>query len=347
MAVTHLGIDLGKLAFHVVGQDEPGQVQLKRKFTRVQLLRVTANLPSCKIGMEACCGAHHLGRLLIAQGHDVRLMPAQYVRPFVKSHKNDYLDAEAIAEAVRRPTMRFVPLKNEQQLDLQTLHRVRDRFVGRRTALINQIRAILLERGITVRQGGRALEMAVPRILADPESSLSPRMVLLIGELIEEWRCLGDRIDHLTKELETLAKTDPAAARICEIPGVGPIIATATVAAIANGAAFKRGRDFSAWLGLVPHQHSTGGKTKLLGISKRGNAYLRRLFVHGARSALRSLAGRTTGLGPWITALIRRVHINVAVVALANKIARIVWAALAGGAQFDVRRSAQPTASAM
>lgn len=347
MAVTHLGIDLGKMAFHVVGQDEPGRVQLRQKFTKLQLLRFTANLPPCRLGMEACCGAHHLGRLLMAQGHDVRLIPAQYVRPFVKSHKNDYLDAEAIAEAVRRPTMRFVPLKSEQQLDLQSLHRVRDRFVGRRTAVINQIRALLLERGITVRQGAYALETAIPKVLADPKNQISPRMVLLIGELVDEWRSLGERIDRLTRELETLAKTDPAAARISEIPGVGPIIATATVAAIANGAAFKRGRDFAAWLGLVPYQHSTGGKTKLLGISKRGNAYLRRLFVHGARSALRSLAGKTTGLGRWITALMVRVHINVAVVALANKIARIVWAILAGGVRFDVHRSAHSTAPAM
>jgi transposase len=172
-------------------------------------------------------------------------------------------------------------------------------------------------------------------------------MVLLIGELVDEWRSLGERIDRLTKELETLAEIDPAAARIGEIPGVGPIIATATVAAIDNGAAFKRGRDFAAWLGLVPYQHSTGGKTKLLGISKRCNAYLRRLFVHGARSALRSLAGKTTGLGRWITALMGRVHINVAVVALANKIARIVWAVLAGGVRFDVHRSVHSTVPAM
>jgi transposase len=347
MTVTHLGIDLSKLAFHVVGEDELGHVQVKRKFTKVQLLRFTANLPPCGIGMEACCGAHYLGRRLVAQGHDVRLIPAQYVRPFVKSHKNDYLDAEAIVEAVRRPTMRFVPLKGEQQLDLQALHRVRDRLVGRRTAVINQIRAFLLERGITVRQGSHALEITIPRILADPEIRLSSRMVLLISELVDEWRGLGKRIDCLTNELETLAKIDPAAGRIGEIPGVGPIIATATVAAIANGAAFKRGRDFAAWLGLVPYQHSTGGKTKLLGISKRGNGYLRRLFVHGARSALRSLVGKTTGLGRWITALIARVHINVAVVALANKIARIVWAVLAGGVRFDVHRSTHSTASAM
>lgn len=297
--------------------------------------------------MEACCGVHHLGRRLMVQGHDVRLMPAQYVRPFVKSHKNDYLDAEAIVEAVRRPTMRFVPLNSEQQLDLQALHRVRDRFVGRRTAVINQIRAFLLERVITVSRGSCALEATIPKVLADPKNQLSPRMVLLIGELVDKWRSLGERIDRLTKELETLAKTDPAAARIGEIPGVGPIIATATVAAIANGAAFKRGRDFAAWLGLVPYQHSTGGKAKLLGISKRGNAYSRRLFVHGARSALRSLAGKTTGLGCWITALMRRVHINVAVVTLANKIARIIWAVLAGGVRFGVHRSAHSTAPTM
>jgi transposase len=294
--------------------------------------------------MEACCGAHYLGRILAGQGHDVRLMPAQYVRPFVKSHKNDYVDAEAIAEAVQRPSMHFVPLKSEAQLDQQALHRVRDRLVRRRTAVINQIRAFLLERGVTVAQRRRNLELALPRILADEVLQLSPRLRLLLGELREEWRDLDGRVEALTQEIEKAAKTDPACRRLQTIPGVGPMIASALVAAIGDGSAFKRGRDLAAWLGIVPHQYSTGGKTRLLGISKRGNSYLRRLIIHGARAVIGSLATKPTSLGRWVGALLTRVHGNVAVVALANKLTRIAWAVLRGIKPFETMHRVAPAA---
>ena len=344
MAIATLGIDLGKSVFHLVGQDVQGTTVLRRCMSRRQLITLTATLPACRIGMEACCGAHCLGRILAMQGHDVRLMPAQYVRPFVKSHKNDYVDAAAIAEAVQRPSMQFVPLKSEAQLDQQALHRVRDRLVRRRTAVINQIRAFLLERGVTVAQRRRNLELALPRILADEVLQLSPRLRLLLAELREEWRELDCRIEALTREIETAAKADPACRRLLTIPGVGPMTASALVAAIGDGSAFGRGRDLAAWLGVVPHQHSTGGKTRLLGISKRGNSYLRRLFIHGARAVIGSLAARPTPLGRWIAALLTRAHGNVAVVALANKLARIAWAVLRGATPFETLHRLASTA---
>jgi transposase len=335
MTTVTLGIDLGKSVFHIVGQDVAGAILLRRRLSRPQLVTLTANLPACRVGMEACCGAHYLGRILARQGHDVRLMPAQYVRPFVKSHKNDYIDAEAIAEAVQRPSMHFVPLKSEVQLDQQALHRVRDRLVRRRTATINQIRAFMLERGVTVAQRRRNLERALPTILADESVQLSPRVRLLLAELREEWRDLDGRIEALTDEIGAAAKVDPACQRLMTIPGVGPMIASALVAAVGDGSAFARGRDLAAWLGLVPHQHSTGGKTRLLGISKRGNSYLRRLLIHGARAAIGHLAKKPTPLGRWVADLLTRVHGNVAVVALANKLARIAWAVLRGDKPFE------------
>jgi len=344
MTIATLGIDLGKSVFHLVGQDAQGRTVLRRRMTRQRLITLTATLPACRIGMEACCGAHYLGRILAGQGHDVRLMPAQYVRPFVKSHKNDYVDAEAIAEAVQRPSMHFVPLKSEAQLDQQALHRVRDRLVRRRTAVINQIRAFLLERGVTVAQRRRNLELALPRILADEVLQLSPRLRLLLAELREEWRDLDGRVEALTQEIEKAAKADPACRRLQTIPGVGPMIASALVAAIGDGSAFKRGRDLAAWLGIVPHQYSTGGKTRLLGISKRGNSYLRRLIIHGARAVIGSLATKPTSLGRWVGALLTRVHGNVAVVALANKLTRIAWAVLRGTKPFETMHRVAPAA---
>jgi transposase len=281
--------------------------------------------------MEACCGAHYLGRVLAGQGHQVRLIPAQFVKPFLKANKNDYLDAEAIAEAVQRPSMRFVPLKSEDQLDLQALHRVRDRLVSRRTSIINQIRAFLLERGITFRQGRLHLRKNMPAILENAASTLSPRMQSIIHDLWQEWHSVEAQIDHATDTIDAISKQDEACQRLLEVPGVGSLVATAMVAAIGNGSAFARGREFSAWLGLVPKQHSTGGKPKLLGISKRGNQYLRRLFIHGARSVLTHARRESHPLGKWMNDLETRVHRNVAVVALANKLARIAWAVLFSG----------------
>jgi transposase len=330
MMIVTLGLDLGKNWIHMVGLDGQGRMVLRRRVRRQQLLALMANMPSCLIGMEACNGAHYLGRALRAQGHEARLMPPHYVKPFVKANKNDYRDAEANAEAVQRPTMRFVPLKHEAQLDLQTLHRVRQRLVGRRTALINQLRAILLERGIIVPQTRRVLERRLPEILADESNGLSPRLRRLIEDLREEWRDLDERIGALDAELVAVAKRDAACRRLCAIPGIGALNATALVAAVGDGSAFTRGRDLAAWLGLTPREHSTGGRQRLLGISKRGNKYLRTSLIHGARAALPSLAQRSDALGHWLRSLLTRAHRNVVIVALANKLARMAWVVLTG-----------------
>src|SRR6201987_3314479 len=275
--VSTIGIDLGKNVFHLVGLDQRGAIVLQLKCSRAQLERRLANIPSCLLGMEACSGAHYIGRQLAALGHDVRLIPAQYVKPFLKGHKNDYRDAEAIAEAVIRPPMRFVPLKTAEQLDLQAFHRVRSRLVGQRTAAINQIRGFLLEHGITVRQGPSALRQALPSILAQCAGGLSPLLRRLLEDLIDDWRQLDGRIEDLTTQIETLAKQDDKCRRLMGTPGIGPLIASAMVAAIGDGAGFTKGRDFAAWLGLVPKQISTGDRTILAGISRRGNRYLRTL----------------------------------------------------------------------
>lgn len=330
MAIQTVGIDLGKNTFHVVGLDEHGNIKLKKCFSRAQLVVHMANMPACRIGMEACCGAHHIGRHLVAQGHHVHLIPAQFVRPFVKSNKNDYLDAEAIAEAVQRPTMRFVPIKTTEQLDLQALHRIRERLVSRRTSVINQIRAFLLERGVVMRTGRAYLRNHLVMALEDAEHDLSPRLRQFLALLWQEWQDLEKRIESVTSEIESIAAADIACQRLRSVPGVGSLISTALVAAIGNGSAFTKGRDFAAWLGLVPRQRSTGGKPRLLGISKNGNTYLRKLFIHGARSVVLHV-NRDQPLGHWINQLEARTRRTVVIVAVANKIARIAWAVLARG----------------
>jgi transposase len=297
-----------------------------------------ANLPPCLIGMEACVGAHHLSRRLRALGHDARLMPSQYVKPFLKGQKNDFRDAEAIAEAVRRPRMPFVPTKTAGQLDLQALHRVRARLVRHRTAVINQIRALLLERGIAVRQGARFLQAALPEILSRNSELLSPRMLGVVTDLSGDLRHLNSRLEEVTSEIEGLAKSDNGCQRMMTVPGIGPVISTATVSAVGNGAAFRRGRDFAAWLGLVPRQLSTGGETILGRISKRGNTYLRTLFIRAARVILlRPENWSKHSFGPWLQAASRRKHRNVLAVALANKLARIAWSVLAGERHYEAR----------
>jgi transposase len=337
MTVAILGVDLGKDICSVVGVDESGAVLLRRRMRRKTLIRFVADLPACIVAMESCCGAHHIGRIFVGQGHEVRLMPPEYVRPYVKAHKNDDRDAEAIAEAASRPTMRFVALKSQEQLDLQSTHRVRQRLVGVRRTLVNQLRAILFERGVSVAQGRQRFERAVDEMLTEPDSPLSTAIFALVADIRAEWRALDRRIDALNEEIASTARNDEAARRLLSIPGVGVLGATALVAAVGNGADFRRGRDLAAWLGLVPRQHSTGGKTKLLGITKRGNKYLRMLFIHGARAALPSLAKGETPIGAWLRGLLARGHRNVAVVALANKLARIAWAVLRGDAKFNAR----------
>ena len=266
--IAVVGIDIGKNSFHVVALDDRGAMVLRQKWSRGQVEARFSNMPPCLIGMEACVGAHHLSRKLKAFGHDARLMPAKYVRPYSKGQKNDFRDAEAIAEAVQRPTMKFVTTKTADQLDLQALHRVRERLVSQRTGIINQIRAFLLERGIAVRQGQRFLRTELPRILATPPDALSPRMARVIEGLTGDWRRLDQRIAELSSEIEELANRDPACVRLMSVPGIGPIISSAMVAAIGTGDGFSKGRDFAAWLGLVPKQISTGDRTILGSISK-------------------------------------------------------------------------------
>jgi transposase len=276
-AVAVMGIDIGKNSFHVIGLDARGAIALRQKWSRGQVETRLANMPPCLIGMEACVGAHHLSRRLKTLGHDARLMPAKYVRPYNRGQKNDFRDGEAIAEAVQRPTMKFVATKTAEQLDLQALHRVRERLVSQRTGIINQIRAFLLERGVAVRQGLRFLRAGLPRT-----DVLSPRMVHVIEALAGDWRRLDERIEGLSADIETLVQHDPACQRLMTVPGIGPIISSAMVAAIGRGEVFSKGRDFGAWLGLVPKQTSTGDRTILGRISKRGNRYLRVLFVQAA-----------------------------------------------------------------
>src|SRR5437660_2572462 len=279
--IATIGIDIGKNTFHLVGLDKRGAIVLQQKVSRGQLERRLANIPRCLIGMEACSGAHHIGRQLAAVGHDVRLIPAQYVKPFLKGHKNDYRDAEAIAEAVQRPTMHFVAIKTPEQLDLLALHRVRSRLVGQRTGVINQIRGFLIERRIAVRQRVVPLRKALPDILSSNTPALSPRIVNLIAELVQDWRRLDEHIEAVSADMESLVELDEACQRVMTVPGVGPIVSSAVVAAIGNGGGFTQGRDSGAWLGLVPKQESTGDRTILGKISKRGNKYLRTLFRAG------------------------------------------------------------------
>jgi len=281
--------------------------------------------------MEACGGAHFLGRALREPGHDVRLMPAQYVKPYVETNKNDFIDAEACAEAVGRPRMRFVPIKTDDQLDLQSLHRVRERWVGRRTAVINQIRGLLLERGITIRKGRRYIEESLPGILEDAENKLSGVLRVLLTQLQLEMQYLCRQIEESDKLILRIASDHEACRRLVANPGIGPITATATIAAIGNGAAFKKGRGFAAWLGVVPGEHSTGGKQTLTGTSRRGNKYLRKLFVQGAHSVLLQKMKQDGGLSTWLAQLTSRKRTQVATVALANKMARMVWAVLSKG----------------
>jgi transposase len=336
MNIAVLGIDLGKNVCSLVGLDETGAVILRRRARRETLIGMADKLPRCIVAMEACCGAHHLGRIFAAHGHDVRLMSPEYVRPYVKAQKNDDRDAEGIAEAATRPTMRFVELKTQDQLDMQTLHRSRERLVGERTALINQLRAILLERGLVVGQGKRKLR----EFLAEPMverngAELSPRIILLVADARAQWAELDRRIAAFDAEFAAAAKASDDAQRLTAIPGFGVLTATALIAAVGRGEAFEHARDFAAWLGLVPRQFTTGGKTKLLGISKRGNKYLRKMLIHGARAALPHVAARDNALGRWVKSLLCRAHKNIVIVALANKLARIAWAVLRRGAPFS------------
>jgi len=339
MEISVLGVDLGKNVCSVVGLDASGAVVMRRKVRRETLIALE-KLPACIVGMEACCGAHHLGRVFSAHGHDVRLMSPEYVRPYVKAQKNDDRDAEGIAEAATRPTMRFVELKSQDQLDTQTLHRSRDRLVGERTALINQLRAILLERGFVAPQGKRKLEGFLALLMDEQGGAgLTPRIILLVADARKQWAELDRRIAAFDAEFVRWVKENDEARRLTTIPGIGAIVASALVAAVGRAESFDRGRDLAAWLGLVPRQFTTGGRPKLLGISKRGNKYLRKQLIHGARAALPYVAERDTPLGRWAKGLISRAHRNVAIVAFANKLARIAWAVLRRHERFAAIRT--------
>jgi transposase len=343
--IAVIGIDIGKNSFHLVGQDRRGNIVLRQKWSRGQVEARLANLRPCVIGMEACTGAHHLSRKLQALGHDARLMPAKYVRPYSKGEKNDYRDAEAIAEAVQRPTMKFVATKTTDQLDLQALHRVRERLVSQRTGIINQIRAFLLERGIAVRQGLQFLRSELPTILAKRTDVLSPRMLLIVEDLAGDWRRLDERIESMSAEITRVVEQDAACQRLMTVPGIGPIISSAMVAAIGTGDGFAKGRDFGAWLGLVPKQMSTGDRTILGSISRRGNRYLRKLFVQAAWVVLAKITPEgweRYGLKSWIEAAKQRLHRNVLAIALANKLARIAWAVLHKGRAFECVKTNAP-----
>jgi transposase len=335
MTICVIGIDLGKQSFHVHGVDAAGAVVVQKKLSRAKLHQYMATLEPCLVGLEACAGSHYWARELAAYGHEVRLMSPQYVKPCVKTNKNDFLDAEGICEAVTRPSMRFVPAKTVDQQALQQLHRARSQTVAHRTAQANQLRGFLMEYGLVIAQGIGVLRRQLPELIADEGNGLSAPTRTLLSSLREELVHLDERVKDFDHQIAELARQDESCSRLQSIPGIGPMIATALVAAVGNGGVFRSGRDMAAWLGLVPRQHSTGGRPVLLGISKRGDRYLRTLLIHGARAVVRMAAGRDDRHSRWITALVLRRGTNVAAVALANKNARIAWVLLQRGGCFQ------------
>lgn len=335
-ALLSIGIDIGKDVFHLVGFDPTGTLVLRRKIKRLALVKEFEKLPACIVAMEACLSAHFVSRTLRKLGFDPRIIPAKYTKPFVKGQKNDFNDAEAIAEAALRPNLKTVREKTQDQLDLQALHRVRSRLVSRRTATINQIRAFLIEQGITVRTGAHSLRKSLFPILDNRADEISPRMHDIIIGLYEDWLWLDERIQTTTNDIEIISKREGNCQRLMTVPGIGPIISTAMVAAVGTGEAFDRGRDFGAWLGLVPRQYSTGGKPILGRISKQGNRYLRTLFVQAAHVILmRPQNWGKFGFGPWLEQASQRMHKNKLAVALANKLARIARSVLRNEQTFN------------
>jgi transposase len=336
--IAVIGVDIGKDTFHLVGFDDAGHRVLRKKIKRLALKPAFEKFPRCVVGMEACMSAHFVSRMLRELGFEPRIIPAIYVKPFNKGQKNDYNDAEAIAEAAMRPNLRTVTEKSQDQLDLEAMHRVRSRLVARRTATINQIRAFLIEQGITVRSGRHRLQSSFEAILENRRDEISPRMRSTLLGLYGDWLWVDERIKAISSEIEEISKSEESSANIMTIPGIGPLISTAIVAAIGKGEVFDRGRDFAAWLGLVPRQFSTGGRTILGRISKRGNSYLRMLLVQAANVILmRPHRWDALGLGPWLRGAKARMPHNKAAVALANKLARTAWSILRHGTTYTVQ----------
>jgi transposase len=332
-----LGIDIAKLVFHLVGMDDTGAVVLRKRIARSELLAFIANLPPLRIGMEACGSAHYWARCFREHGHDVRLIAPQFIKAYVKSPKNDARDAEAICEAVTRPTMRFVPIKRVEQQDLQALHRIRERIIKARTALVNEIRGLLSEYGIVLPQSLTKFRALIVSTLQNEQAKLTALSTEVFWQLYDEFLSLEKRLAYYDEKLAAIGRAHPECQRLQTIPGIGPISATAILAAISDATQFKNGRQLAAWLGLVPREHSTGGKPRLLGISKRGDCYLRKLFVHGARATLRWVDSKQDDRSRWLKALIGRRGKNRAAVALANKNARIAWALLAHNQEYRVK----------
>lgn len=335
MNITTVGLDLAKSVFQVHGVDAHGKTLLRKTLKRADVMIFFAKLLPCLVGMEACGSAHFWARKLTELGHTVKLMAPQFVKPYVKTNKNDARDAEAICEAVGRPNMRFVPLKTVEQQGLLALHRARQGFVAARTAQANQIRGLLSELGIVIPKGIRYLERRLPEILEGAENGLPSTSRELFSRLFSHFRELDRQVAELELQIKAWHHESAASQRLEKIPGIGPLTASALVASIGDANMFENGRQLAAWLGLVPRQNSSGGKERLLGISKRGDIYLRTLLIHGARSVLFSLKSRTDQAGGWLARLAERRNPNIAAVALANKNARIVWALLAHGRDYQ------------
>lgn len=335
MKLTTIGIDLAKNVFQVHGTDERGKIVLKKQLKREQMAAFFANLTPCLIGMEACGSAHFWANKLQAMGHVVKLMAPQFVKPYVKTNKNDAADAEAICEAVSRPNMRFVPIKNGEQQAVLALHRARQGFVKARTAQANQIRGLLAEYGITITQGISYISKRLPEILEDGENGFPGIFRHLIARLGDHLKELERQAQELEQQIQTWHRENAASRRLAQIPGIGPITASALVASIGNAQHFENGRQLAAWMGLVPRQNSSGGKQSLLGISKRGDVYLRTLLIHGARSVIRVAERKAAHAGSWLAGVMERRNKNVAAVALANKNTRIVWALLAHDRDYE------------
>lgn len=335
MHIKMLGIDIAKNSFQLHGVDSVGEAVLKKRLPRNKLAAFAGNLEPCTIVMESCGGANYWARVFKRSGHGVKLISPQFVKPFVKTNKNDANDAEAIVEAASRPSMNYVPIKQVEQQDIQSIHRVRSRVVRNRTALINEIRGLCLEYGLIIVPGALKVKKSLCSIIADRNNELTPLSRECMQDLYDELLDSEDRLKRLDKKIRLICNQNEVCQRIVNVPGVGQLTATAIVAAVPNANEFKNGRHLSAWLGLVPRQSSSGDKQILLGISKRGDRYLRTLLIHGARAALSHYKNLDNDYGRWLLKKKATLSFNKAAVALANKNARIIWSLLNSGDEFS------------